>query len=188
MSGRVDFEEIFAKNVTRPGASELLEYIKGTDFFTAPASTKYHGAHEGGLLTHSITVYQRLIKICEPKELERKMETITIVALLHDLCKANFYSSTERAVTRENGGWSKQFYKIDDQLPLGHGEKSVFMVMQFMQLTIEEAMCIRWHMGGFDDASKGGSYAMSNAWERYPLAVKLHIADLLATYCDEKRN
>lgn len=187
MTKKEEFIAIFKGNVKRRGADELLEYLEETDFFTAPASTKYHGAHEGGLLEHSLNVFNRLLGVCTDEESER-IETITIVALLHDLCKANFYAISERNVQKEDGVWAKKpYYTIDDKLPLGHGEKSVFMIMRFMPLTIEEAMCIRWHMGGFDDAAKGGTYALSNAWNKYPLACKLHIADLLASYGDEIR-
>lgn len=173
------FIEIFKNNVKRDGADKLLEWLLKTDFFTAPASTRFHGAKEGGLLEHSLNVYNRLD--CENEE------TRAICALLHDLCKVNFYAVSQRNVKNdETGKWEKQsYYSIDDKLPYGHGEKSVYMITGFMKLTRDEAMAIRWHMGGFDDSVRGGSYAMSSAFEQFPLAVKLHIADLQATYFDE---
>lgn len=73
-----------------------------------------------------------------------------------------------------------------DQLPYGHGEKSVYLIEHFMRLKTDEAIAIRWHMGGFDDAVRGGSYAISDAYNRYPLAVKLHASDLIATYLMEQ--
>lgn len=183
------FIKIYIENIKRPGAQELLSYlIDKTDIFTAPASRKYHGAYAGGLIKHSLNVYKRLLERCDGKELERN-ETLAIVALLHDLCKTNFYAVSERNVRKEDGTLvNDNFYNIDDKLPLGHGEKSIFIISQYMKLTIEEAMCIRWHMGGFDDSAKGGSYGLRNAWAKYQLAAKLHVADLLATYCDEERS
>mgnify|MGYP004568472973 CR=1 FL=1 len=114
-------------------------------------------------------------------------ESIAIVALLHDLCKAQFYKLGSRNVKNETtGAWEKvPFYTIDDKFPFGHGEKSVFLIERFMRLKVEEAIAIRWHMGGFDDAARGGSFAINGAFERYPLAVKLHISDIEATYLME---
>ena len=109
-------------------------------------------------------------------------------SLLHDVCKANFYKAGTRNVKNpETGIWEAvPSYSIEDKFPMGHGEKSVFIINQFMKLTVEEALAIRWHMGGFDDAVKGGSHSMGNAYEMYPLALLLHVADMKATYLDEK--
>ena len=116
-------------------------------------------------------------------------ESFAICALLHDLCKANYYKVSTRNVKNEaTGQWEKApYYTVEDQFPYGHGEKSVFLIERFMRLKTEEAVAIRWHMGGFDDAARGGSFAISEAYDRYPLAVKLHIADLTATYLMEHR-
>ena len=113
------------------------------------------------------------------------IESFAICALLHDICKAQFYKVSQRNVKNEQTGqWEKQpYYAVEDMFPYGHGEKSVFLVERFMKLKLDEAMAIRWHMGGFDDNK---SYAMSQAYERYPLAVKLHLADLESTYLREK--
>ena len=113
----------------------------------------------------------------------------TICGLLHDVCKAIFYKVGTRNVKIDvTGQWEKvPFYQVADQLPYGHGEKSVYLIERFMRLRTEEAMAIRWHMGGFDDAAKGGCFAISEAYDKYPLAVKLHIADLKATYLMEHR-
>lgn len=186
---RAQFLEIYNKNVTRPGADRLLKWMEGTDFFTAPASTKFHGACEGGLLMHSLNVYNALIGYFEPDaEAGESAEGYAICALLHDLCKANFYKvSTRNAKNDVTGQWEKvPFYQVADQLPYGHGEKSVYLIEHFMRLKTDEAIAIRWHMGGFDDAVRGGSFTEGEAYNRYPLAVKLHIADLTATYLMEQ--
>ena len=176
------FTQIYTESIQRDGADKLLEWLEKSDFFTAPASSRFHGCHEGGLVAHSINVFRRLE--CD------NAETRAICALLHDLCKVNFYKLSKRNVKNEKTGkWeSKPYYTIEDQLPYGHGEKSVYIISGFMKLTREEAMAIRWHMGGFDDSVRGGSFAMSGAFEKYPLAVQLHIADLQATYLDEVRD
>ena len=189
---REKYCKIFAGAIKRKGADKLLEWLKGTDFFTAPASTRFHGAHEGGLVEHSLNVYARLWQIVAanasrfqmlPEQLE---EAVAICALLHDVCKANFYVVEMRNRKDENGQWVQvPYYTVDDQMPYGHGEQSVYTIEHFMRLSQEEAMAIRWHMGGFDDAVKGGSYSAGNAFGKYPLAVMLHMADLLATYLDE---
>lgn len=177
-----EFIKIYTDNIHREGADKLLKWLETTDFFTAPASTKYHGAHEGGLCEHSVNVYNRFV--CD------NPESRAICGLLHDICKANFYKTSTRNVKNEQtGAWEKQpFYQVDDQLPYGHGEKSIYIISGFMRLTREEAMAIRWHMGGFDDAVKGGSYAISGAFDKFPLALMLHVADLEATYIDEKED
>ena len=115
-------------------------------------------------------------------------ESFAVCALLHDLCKAQFYKvSTRNVKNEETGQWEKRpFYAVEDVFPYGHGEKSVFLIERFMRLKTSEAMAIRWHMGGFDDAVRGGSFAISLAFEKYPLAVKLHLADLESTYLREQ--
>lgn len=184
------FIEIYKANITRDGADRLLDWLEGTDFFRAPASTRYHCAYEGGLVEHSINVYKRLRSLIlgnvPPSTITALEERIAIVGLLHDVCKANFYGVEMRNRKNEANQWERYpFYVVDDQLPYGHGEKSVYIITGFMRLTREEAMAIRWHMGGFDDSVKGGSYAMSDAFTKYPLALYTHIADMLATYRDE---
>ena len=184
---RAQFIDIYNKNVTRPGADRLLKWLEGTDFFTAPASTKFHGACECGLVMHSINVYNVLMSRFYTEEDNK--ESFTLVSLLHDLCKANFYKvSTRNVKNEETGSWEKvPYYAVEDQFPYGHGEKSVYLIERFLRLKPSEAMAIRWHMGGFDDAAKGGCFAISEAYDKYPLAVKLHIADLKATYLMEHR-
>lgn len=194
------FLEIYQREISRQGADKLLSWLEGTDFFEAPASTRFHLARPGGLVEHSVHVFERLQKLYRMERVAadavgenwldylkaEEMETIAICGLLHDICKANFYAVEMRNRKNEQGQWEKYpFYIVDDQLPYGHGEKSVYIASGFMKLTREEAMAIRWHMGGFDDSVKGGGYAMSGAFEKYPLALMLHIADMQATYFDE---
>ena len=187
MTNKEEFLQIYNEYVKRQGAQEFLDWLLKTDFFTAPASTKYHGACEGGLLLHSLNVYKTLREryFEEGKDSE---ESFAICALLHDLCKAQFYKVSTRNVKNDvTGQWEKvPYYTVEDAFPYGHGEKSVFLVERFMRLKTSEAMAIRWHMGGFDDSARGGSFAISLAYEKYPLAVKLHLADLESTYLKEK--
>ena len=187
------FLEIYRENITRPGAEEFLKWLESTDFFTAPASTRFHLSRPGGLVEHSIHVYERLLKLCDTENGEKFLsaklpddETIAICGLLHDICKANFYGVEMRNRKNEQGQWEKYpFYVVNDQLPYGHGEKSVYIISSFMKLSREEAMAIRWHMGFSDNEFKAGGYSVGNAFEMFPLAVLTHIADLQATYLDE---
>ena len=186
MSAKQEFIEIFKENVKRPGSEKLLEWLSQSDFFVAPASTKYHSAFEGGLVQHSLNVYKLLKKRCAEYGITDG-ESIAICGLLHDICKANFYTVSYRNVKNERGIWEKvPYYTVDDQFPFGHGEKSVFVVERFMRLRENEAIAIRWHMGGFDEAAKSGGFSISHAYEKYPLAVLLHMADLEATYLSEQ--
>lgn len=181
------FIKALTDNVQRDGVQKLLEWLEKTDFYKAPASTKYHLSHEGGLVEHSLNVWRRLKNLAnQPSNPQITEESITICGLLHDVCKANFYKIEMRNVKNEAGQWEKQpYYTVDDQLPYGHGEKSVYIISSFIKLTRDEAMAIRWHMGGFDESVKGGSYAINSAWQKHPLGVLLHSADLQATYIDE---
>lgn len=179
-----DFVELL-RTTNRDGIEELIRYLQEeTDFFTAPASTKYHGAFAGGLLMHSINVCAELR--LDPNSKVYPTETLIIVALLHDICKANCYRTEKRNV-KENGGWvEKQIYVFEDELPLGHGEKSLYLASKFIELSDEEAAAIRWHMGAFDNAFRGGDRGLNAAYEKYPLAVLLHMADMRATYLVER--
>lgn len=179
------FIDIYNQNITRPGASKLLEWLdSNTDFFTAPASTRFHSAFPGGLTAHSLNVYDLLAKRFSEGE---DAESIAISSLLHDVCKANFYKESVRNVKNDTTGvWERvPYFTIDDQFPFGHGEKSVFLIERFMRLKTNEAVAIRWHMGGFDDNAKLGGFSVSNAFQKYPLATKLHLCDLEATYLYE---
>lgn len=187
MGYKEEFIEIYNENIKREGAQKLLEWMLKTDFFTTPASTKFHGACEQGLVMHSINVYRTMMEKHFDPETDNA-ESFAICALLHDLCKAQFYKiSTRNVKNEETGQWEKKpYYTVDDAFPFGHGEKSVYLIERFMRLKPAEAIAIRWHMGGFDEAARGGSFAISHAWEKYPIAVKLHLADLESTYLREK--
>ncbi len=187
MDYKEEFIRIFKEQVTRPGADRLLNWLEKTDFFTAPASTRFHCACQQGLVRHSLSVYQVLMEK-HFVEGEDNPESFAICGLLHDLCKAQFYKVSTRNVKNEQTGqWEKVFfYQVEDVFPYGHGEKSVFLIERFMRLKTAEAMAIRWHMGGFDESVKGGSFAMSGAFRAYPLAVKMHLADLESTYIRER--
>ena len=188
MTDKERFIQIYNENIKREGADKLLDFLENkSDFFTAPASTRYHNAFEGGLLRHSLNVYDCLCdymerpRIKEQYKLTASAETIAIVALLHDICKVNFYKvSLRNAKNEQTGQWEKvPYYEINDTLPYGHGEKSVYMVSGFMRLSREEAMAIRWHMGfsGIEDKNSIGK-----ALEMFPLAFALSVADMEASY------
>ncbi len=184
---REKFTEIYTARIKREGSEKLLKWLSGTDFFTAPASTRFHLAYEGGLVEHSVKVYETLReRYFEEGDSE---ESFAVCGLLHDLCKIGCYKAGTRNVkNEETGQWEKKpFYTVEDAFPYGHGEKSVYLIERFMRLKPQEAVAIRWHMGGFDEAARGGSFAISEAFGRYPLAVKLHLADLEASYLREGR-
>ena len=175
------------KQVERPGIENLLLYLLNeTDFYTAPASTLHHGASEGGLLKHSLTVYDNMVVLMDTFFAKYDAQSVILCALLHDVCKANFYCKRFRNKKNEQTGqWEKvEVYEIHDQLPLGHGEKSVMILQKYIQLTVDEIMAIRWHMGGFDDSARGyaGMQCLSNAMKTYPLVVALHMADMATCY------
>ena len=184
------FIEIFRDKIKRDGADELLDFLQNrSDFFTAPASTRYHGACEGGLLAHSLNVYDCLVDILnrprvkEVYGIEYSDESIAIAALMHDICKVNFYKTSFRNAKDENGQWvSVPYYTIEDNLPYGHGEKSVYIVSGYMRLTRDEAFAIRYHMGfsGTEDPGNVG-----RALEMFPLAYALCCADMEAAFLME---
>ena len=188
MTDKEEFLKIFTGNITRDGADKLLDFLENkSDFFTAPASTRYHNAFEGGLLRHSLNVYHCLCAYLERERVKQEYhlsaspETVALVALLHDGCQVNVYRVGWRNVKNEQTGqWAKPpRYEIHDTLPYGHGEKSVYMVSGFIRLTREEAMAIRWHMGfsGAEDKNTVGQ-----ALAMYPLAFALSVADMEASY------
>lgn len=172
----------FKANIKRPGADALLKYMAESGFFTDPASTKYHLAYEGGLCEHSLNVYHRLLDLCEHEKASSKntggnfsfsYESVAIVALLHDLCKMGTYEA----------GYGGRYFS-NDTFPFGHGEKSVYLIQKYMQLTDEEAMAIRYHMGSWNEGDKANA---GKVFEKYPLAFLLHVADEFATFMDESK-
>lgn len=171
------------RTVNREGIENLIEFIEKTDFFKAPASTKFHGNYEGGLVEHSLKVYEILKHKVETniEPLQVPEESIIIIALLHDICKANFYKVDYRNAKNALGVWEKvPYYAVDDTIPYGHGEKSVMMITEYMKLTPEEKYCIRWHMGFTEPKEQYTTLGL--AYKKYPLALLTHEADLEATY------
>lgn len=185
-----EFLKIARDNIKRDGIEELLKWLVSTDFFEAPASTKFHMAEAGGLCAHSINVYKRLLNLASQEFGEENInkESIAIIALFHDVCKCCYYKTEMRNV-KENGEWvQKPYYTVDDMLPYGHGEKSVYMINGYLRLTREEALAINWHMGGFDSRVKGGDISLAKAYYKYPICTLMHIADIMATYLDEEQS
>ncbi len=170
--------------INRPGADDLLQWMDTNGFFEAPASKRHHGAEPGGLAKHSVNVFKRLIML-NAEESERQqslnydLETVAVCGLLHDLCKIDAYRLTE-------GQQGKPEYQLTKNFPAGHGEKSVILILQFMHLTQEEILAIRWHMGQYDFYARGGGFDLDNAFRQSKLAVMLHLADMMATHFDER--
>ena len=162
------------KETNRDGIDKLIAFLEGSDFFKAPASTRYHGAWEGGLLEHSMKVYEILKTKIEDSS------SVKIIALLHDICKVNQYKTDYRNV-KKDGVWEQvPYYTVEDNIPYGHGEKSVMMISEFIQLLPEEKYAIRWHMGFTEP--KELYPTLSLAYKKYPIALYIHEADLEATY------
>ena len=169
------------QSTRREGMDKLLEFLEKSDFYTAPASTRYHGNYEGGLLEHSMKVYEIFKDKIKQNNLETPEESIIISALLHDICKTNFYKIDYRNAKNSLGVWEKvPYYTIDDTIPYGHGEKSVMMLTEYIKLTNEEKYAIRWHMG-FTEPKELFS-TLGEAYKKYPSALLLHEADLETTY------
>ena len=185
--------ETLLQETCREGIDRLLEFIRKSDFYTAPASTKFHGSYEGGLLEHSLNVYNRLhekmskdpiwIQVAEKKGYTE--ENYIISALLHDLCKTYYYTTEMRNKKDENGKWIQvPFYTVEDKIPLGHGVKSVFMIEEYIKLKPCERYSVRWHMAAYD-VTHTEAYTLGNAMELHPLVLALHEADMEATHIME---
>jgi hypothetical protein len=194
------------KSMSDIAAIDIINYLDETDFYIAPASTKYHGAYIGGLCEHSLSVYDNILKVenlfySHKSDGDRySLKSLTLVSLLHDVCKINIYKEKYRNVQQfkednftpelnEKGKpiWARvKGYEVIDSLPLGHGEKSVIILQKFMQLSIDEIIAIRWHMGGYDDLTKTfiGNITANNAFNNYPLVTLLHIADLSSIFLE----
>ena len=169
------------KSTNREGMNNLIEFLEKSDFFKAPASTRFHGDHEGGLAEHSFKVYEILKEKVKIAGLDIPEETIIISALLHDICKTNFYKIDYRNAKNSLGVWEKvPYYTIEDTIPYGHGEKSVMMLTEYIKLTNNEKYAIRWHMGFSEPKELYNT--LGQAFAKYPLALLLHEADLEATY------
>ena len=187
MSAQGEFLELYQTYIRREGADALLDYLSNkSDFFTAPASARFHGSYAGGLCDHSVNVYHCLRDYLERERvkelygLEYSDESAALVSLLHDVCKIGCYKQSTRNVKGPDGKWqSVPTYFYEDNLPYGHGEKSVYILSGFLRLTREEAMAIRWHMGFSGDEDKR---LVGQALQQYPLAFALSLADMESTY------
>jgi hypothetical protein len=173
------------KGTERPRLDELIAYLKTTDFFRAPASTNGHNAYQGGLVDHSLSVCDMAIAINDATQVVENLDSIRICALFHDVCKANFYVRGTKNVKIEGQWQTVEIWKVEDQFPLGHGEKSLYLINQFINLTNEEALAIRWHLGGFDTATHfafPSGFASKQAFKESKLASLICTADFAATY------
>lgn len=188
MNPKKEFISIFKEHIHRDGADKLLEYLlsEKSDFFTAPASTKFHGDYDMGLVTHSVNVYYCLkdylsrARCLSEYKMNYSDETIALVALLHDVCKIKCYHKYLRNVKNEEGVWEQvAAFNFEDPEPFGHGEKSVFLISKFLRLTNEEAYAIRYHMGFSEEGSGRNA---GKAFEKYPLALALNVANMEASY------
>ncbi len=188
MTNQERFLEIYNTNIRREGAAKFLEFLQSrhSDFFSAPASTRYHLSSPGGLLQHSLNVYDCLVdylnrpRVKETYHLQYSEETIAIVGLLHDVCKINTYQPSTRNVKNASGQWQTvPSYQYQDEIPYGHGEKSVYIISGYMRLSREEAFAIRYHMG-FSGTEE--NRLVGEAFRRFPLAFALATADMEATY------
>lgn len=173
------FEEIYTAHIKRVGSAELLNWLKSTDFFTAPGSTRFHDCYSGGLAEHSVRVYDELVRLAKAyPEVKITRETAAIVALLHDVCKAGCYKTEMRNRKNDFGQWEKYpVYTFKEDFAFGgHGSKSVYLIQKFMKLTDEEAVAINCHMG-----VENGNFAVNDAYRAYPLAFLVHTADMAST-------
>lgn len=170
--------------IEREGIDDLMDFVNKSDFYTAPASTRYHGSYEGGLLEHSLNTYYCFEKLVKDNNITLKsQDSIKIIPLFHDICKANMYKVSSRNV-KENGAWvQKSYYEIEEKFPCGHGEKSVIILQNYIKLNMDEIYSIRAHMGGFDSSPD----VVGRIFEKSKLAVLMHIADMEATYIEEAR-
>ena len=194
---RADFLAVYNRSIGRNGRAALLYWLENeTDFSTAPASSKNHLAQPGGLVVHSLNVYKRLLEITARDVFggtdgallaEEVRETVAILGLLHDVCKVGVYHQTDPFKAAMEGKLDTMApYEFRDTFPLGHGEKSLFLIPRHMALTEEEALAIRWHMGAYDDAVKGGSRSMTEAMNLTPWVWRLQEADMCAAWIDER--
>lgn len=194
------FEQLLT-SVKRDGIDKLLAYIRKSDFYRAPASTRFHSCHDGGLLEHSLNLYECLLsKKQNPiwAEVLREIddESLILVALLHDLCKSYLYVPefknkkvySNTGTKRDEGGrfdWQAvKGYSADDKIPYGHGEKSVMMIEEFIKLKPIERYAIRWHMGFTEPKEYWNT--LTTAIKKYPVILAVHQADMEATYLLEE--
>lgn len=195
-----DFKKRFKKavkeTIQRDGIENLMEWLENeTNFFTSPASTRYHGSYEGGLVEHSLNVFNQMLfeldtVVGKGWEDLYPMESVAVVALFHDLCKIGQYRETEKWRKNSDGEWESYLaYEYDpEQLTMGHGAKSNYFLQRFIHLTTMEAQAIFWHMGAYDISPYANLNGCGAAFETNPLAFLIHRADMAATYVVENEN
>ena len=179
MTNKERFLDLISK-VKRDGIERLIAYLEKSDFFTCPASAKFHGAYTEGLVEHSLDTYDELERLSKVyPEIPIDDETKIIISLCHDFCKINLYGSEKRNRKNSMGQWeSYDAYTYDEKFHYGgHGSKSVFILQNYIRLTAEEAVAINCHMGAWD-----GNKDVGAAFEQFPIAWLLHVADESATY------
>ena len=184
--------------ITRDGILSLDTWLHDdTDFFTAPASTKFHSNFNEGLLHHSLTVtrfalHNLNMMIKEKPELEELRESVILCALFHDVCKTNFYYKEKKWTKDEQNKWKEYTgWVVKDSFPFGHGEKSVYLITKFIKLTDAEAMAIRWHMSWTEPSAviqNNPQYYAFNQAIDHPLVRLIIAADILAISLEEKKD
>ncbi len=177
-----------AKAIKRAGVDDLLTYLDGTDFFEAPASTKFHGAHVGGLVIHCLSVFDVMTEMDKFLDLKTDKKKLITCALFHDVCKANFYAREIRNKKIDGKWFEVEVWAVKDQLPMGHGEKSLYIIQKFLTLDDDEALAIRWHMGGFDPGvhfNYPSGAPCSQATRENKLVALLASSDIAASYLME---
>lgn len=188
LENREKFMELMRKT-ERAGVEDMLKWLDTTDFYSAPASTRYHGSYPGGLVQHTLNVAYELKQLVDFYEVEIPKDSILICALGHDFCKINTYKETIVNVPPQrskSGKWEQQQgYKKDEYLKLGHGAKSLSTLQDFITLKDYEKEAIYWHMGAFDLGQYNNINDLSKTFEENPLAFLLHIADMCVTYIIE---
>lgn len=178
------------RSTERDGIDKLADYLSdSTDFFTAPASTRFHNNFSGGLAQHCLNVYENFKSLLEIKGVEMSEDSIIICALLHDLCKCNTYVVETRNRKNEQGQWEK--YNIwatnkDVDIPLPHSSRSIAIIRKFIKLSIKEELTIFYHMGPYGGEDYEYRNMLKAANEKYPQTVLFYVADTIASYLDEE--
>lgn len=185
MENKERFLEICRSNIHRDGIDKLLGWLESSDFYIAPASTRFHLSRPGGLLQHSLNVYDNLVRLSLAyPEIKVSDETIAVCALFHDVCKVNVYKQSKRNRKDDVTGKWVQYdsYEFDEKFAFGgHGSKSVFILQKYIELSPEEAVAINCHMSAWGD---NRDY-VGQAYEQFPFAWLLSVADQASTYVSE---
>jgi hypothetical protein len=179
------------RSTNREGIENLITYLETkTDFFTAPASTRFHNNFEGGLLLHTLNVYRNFKKLLEARpDVQVDEENVIIAALCHDLCKANYYTKEERN-RKVDGRWeSYEVYSSikSPSIPYPHATRSIRFLRSFISIKHIEELMIYYHMGPFGGEDYEYKNLLQDVNERYPATLLMYMADLMASYLDEEK-